>query len=718
MTRNNRRVIRQLRSSMLLAVCIGLLGYLVASSPAGWALEENLGLSWLFQLRGPRPAPPNVAIVALDRQSANALEQSRHSNTWPRVLHAELINKLVAAGAAVVIFDMYFETHKDDDATLAQAIATAQRVLLFERAERLVNAAGATVTLNKPVEILRTAASGSGPFPLPKIPVQVNRFWAFFNDTPTLPVVALQLLALQDPAQAAVQEQADLSAYPEHATHAITDSATQLRSLMDAWRRQLQDQPDRTARLLEGATPTAAMNLQPLLQAYTGPDYYYLNFYGPPATISMLPYSRFFSDEPLPDLQGKTVFIGDMDPTHFEQPDQFLTVFSTADGIDLSGVEILATAFANLSTDTTLRFPDNTGRLALLLGYGVLLSVVVSLCRHVWLTISAILMLGTVYLALAQWLFAHYYVWLPLATPLLVQIPLVILLGLYWNYAIFRRVLRRYVPAHATDIAADRPSDPVASYGVCLSSDVTDYTTLSERLLPQDLVKLSNEYFDELGKCIEQHGGQMLEIAGDGMTCTWPSPQPDSKACQQACLAALEIQEIVARFNARHPDYPFPTRIGLHAGWLALGHMGGGGHYIYGVAGDVPNTASRIEGLNKYLGTTLLAEQSVTKDLSGILLRRLGQFQPKGKRRVLNLFELVGLHSALSPAERDWYASFDAAFVLYEAGRWEQASNAFQALLQERPTDGPSRFFWQRCQACLTDATPASGSLIIHLAEK
>ena len=702
------------RGALWLALATGVIGALIALSPLGWKLEESVGLDWLFQFRGARAPPSELVIVGVDRQSAQALGQTPQLNTWPRTLHAELIEKLVAAGAALIVFDIYFGTTKKEDAEFARAIITANRVVLFEQSENTSTAAGPLTRLNPPVDQLRTAARGTAPFPLPKIPVRVSRHWSFFNTTPTLPVVALQILALDFPEHAVMLAEAGLATKP-------TSSADDLRRFMASWRDYLKAKPERADELLRRvpAQSTSYPVLQALLQTYAGPDFYFLNFYGPPATLSMVPYHKFWGESSLPDLRGKVVFVGSMDPTHYEQPDQFLTVFSTDDGIDLSGVEVVATAFANLLGDTTLRYPAANLRVVLLLALGGLLGVLMYSIRSPWLAASTVLIAASVYTQLAQWLFTHYEFWLPLAVPLLVQLPFVIIAGLYCKYAIYRRAMRRYVPKSVadTETSGSHPPAPVAAYGVCLCSDVAGYTTISERLLPEDLVSLNSEYFATLGECVHKHGGEMLDITGDGMMCVWPSAQPSRDACRKACLAALDIQRAVEQFNARHSDFPFPTRIGLHAGWLALGHMGGDGHYIYGVAGDVPNTASRIEGLNKHTGTLVLAERSVVKGLDDFLMRRLGQFQLKGKRDVLTIFELAGLKPDVDSAEEAWYPNFEKALDLYEAGDWQGALDRFQVLEREHPGDKPSQFYRIRCQEYL--AAPPSGEFhIISVAVK
>ena len=131
----------------------------------------------------------------------------------------------------------------------------------------------------------------------------------------------------------------------------------------------------------------------------------------------------------------------------------------------------------------------------------------------------------------------------------------------------------------------------------------------------------------------------------------WTGPQPDRDLRARAVMAALDMAAAVRRFNLRHPDRPMPTRIGLHAGWIMVGNVGGKGHFAWSVVGDIPNTASRIEGLNKHLGTYMLASQDVVGDLDGLLTRRVGRFQMAGKADALDIHEVVARRSEATPSQ-------------------------------------------------------------------
>lgn len=150
-----------------------------------------------------------------------------------------------------------------------------------------------------------------------------------------------------------------------------------------------------------------------------------------------------------------------------------------------------------------------------------------------------------------------------------------------------------------------------------------------------------HEYFDQLGSCFKERDGQVMNFVGDGATCSWKITEPSKPARLQSSLAALDILLSVRKFNEKHPDECFQTRIGLHVGTVAISGTGGGGHFSYGIQGDTINAASRIEQLNKKLGTFLLVSAEVVKELDILLVRRLGDFVLKGKAEILTVVEIV-----------------------------------------------------------------------------
>ena len=102
------------RRTTLTCLVTALVGGVVILSPAGSALEQGLGLSWLFKLRGPVSTPSAVLVVSVDESSAIRLNQPTKLREWDRALHADLVRRLSDRGAAAIVFDVFFDKSRGD----------------------------------------------------------------------------------------------------------------------------------------------------------------------------------------------------------------------------------------------------------------------------------------------------------------------------------------------------------------------------------------------------------------------------------------------------------------------------------------------------------------------------------------------------------------------------------------------------------------------------
>jgi adenylate cyclase len=127
--------LKRFTQAVLLGAAVAVLGCLVALSPLGLAMERNLGLPVLFDVRGPLLGPQNVAVIGINAETGTDLELPALPRDWPRSIHAELIERLVERNAAVIVFDIHFSREKDaqDDGVLVAAVRDSGRVVLFER---------------------------------------------------------------------------------------------------------------------------------------------------------------------------------------------------------------------------------------------------------------------------------------------------------------------------------------------------------------------------------------------------------------------------------------------------------------------------------------------------------------------------------------------------------------------------------------------------------
>jgi len=725
--------------ALLLGILTGLFGVVVSSLPVMHALEESTGLDLLFKLRGTRPPPEDVVVLSIDKLSAQKLGLPDDPALWPRSIHAQMVNRLAAVGASVIALDIFFREPREtgEDRLLAQAIRDAGRVVLFaytrKEITRLFDAAGdytgemITQQLLPPAEELASAARAVAPFPLPVYPVRVSQYWAFTSGTgylPSEPVVALQLHA-----EAVIPELqariADLTPTPSGKPAApggqpeagLLQTIQELRAafmahpeLASALRRDF-------SRSLKTRPAAQQRDLLPvLLGLYAGPDSRYLNFYGPPQTIATIPYASLLApdnsrpgERALPDLHGKAVFVGYSERLHPEQLDEFYTVYSQGNGLNLSGVEIAATAFANLLEDlpvTPLPLPALYG---LLLAWGILAGVLVRLLPAVPAILAGIGLAG-LYLGCCHVLFSHSALWLPLLVPLGLQLPLALFAAVVWHYLdvnrereTIRSAFGLYLPPQVVDeLAGQRAAGHSSSqlmHGTCLSTDAYEYTQLSEAMPPAELGELMNAYYETLFQPVRNNHGIISDVVGDAMLAIWATLQREPAIQRQAIQAALEISSALAAPAGATVQHRLKTRIGLHSGEILLGSVGAVDHYEYRAVGDIVNTSTRIQGMNAHLGTQILLSADVLAGSDGLQTRELGSFILSGKSHPVVIHELLGTEDAPEAASRSGYlARFAEGLAAFRAGDWVTAASIFTALQAENSADGVLHFFLARCR--------------------
>jgi adenylate cyclase len=228
-----------------------------------------------------------------------------------------------------------------------------------------------------------------------------------------------------------------------------------------------------------------------------------------------------------------------------------------------------------------------------------------------------------------------------------------------------------------------------------------------------------NEYYAELFKPVERLGGVVSNLSGDAMLAIWAASTSQVAARQQACLAAFEIAEALERFNQRFAEgQTLRTRLGLHSGQMLLGSVGASRHYQYEAMGDMINTAARIQGLSKHLGTRMLASEETILDVQGLLTRPLGRFLLAGKSAPVSVVELLGRAQDATPQSIQLRDEFAQALLAYRDREWGDATRHLSAILRRFPEDGPSRFYQQRCHACLRDPPDETWRPTIRIEQK
>ncbi len=248
-------------------------------------------------------------------------------------------------------------------------------------------------------------------------------------------------------------------------------------------------------------------------------------------------------------------------------------------------------------------------------------------------------------------------------------------------------------------------------------TDIAGFTTLADGMSPETLMRQTSEYFTALGTVILESGGTIDKYIGDAIMAFWNAPQPDPDHAANACLAALRCARRVEALNAAWAAsgaQPMPTRFGLHTGEAVVGHVGSSDRMDFTAIGAAVNLASRLEGLNKHFGTTILISADVVgQDPGRFVVRRLGKVIPKGARHASEILELVGTRPSpdrddaqldATEGDIDYCSRWNAVVAHYLARDWSAAETGFAELSAERPQDLAAAFYAERTRHYATSA--------------
>ena len=730
----------RLSKALIAGLLIGMLGVTASLVPFVLGLEENIGLDLLFKLRGSRKTPADVIVITVDKASADYLNLPTKPYKWPRSLHARLTENLADKGASVIAFDMIFDEARsaEEDNLFAEAIRNTRNVVMCEHLKKerisLTDEDGRHAgdldieTLVPPIPPLARSAVALAPFPLPKVPVKVSQYWLFkegAGGVPTLPVVVFQIFALDvhDEFTRLLKKvspsEADKLPHDKDSIIRTGNVEKVIRNLRDIFEKK----PLVAEKMLEELENSEIFSidmkknqiLKSLIRMYQGTNSRYLNFYGPPGTIKTVSYHQLLQREESSavnerqlDLNGKAVFVGLSQRLWSEQKDGFHTVFSQSSGLDISGVEIAACAFANLLEDMPVRPLVFHANVALFLFWGLAMGI---LCLLFPSLIAAVSVIGVsvVYLVAAEFQFKSTGTWYPLVIPLLIQAPTAYFGAVLWKYFETNRERQNikmafgyYLPDAvvdqlAKDIAYIKSNSQMV-YGTCLFTDAEHYTALSENMALNELSTFMNNYYETIFEPVKQHGGIVSDVVGDSMLAIWATAHPDAALRTKACLTALDIADAVDRFNQSSHTMQLPTSIGLHSGKMMLGSIGAIHHYEYRAVGDVVNSASRLQGLNKHLGTQILVSEDALYQLDGFLTRELGEFLLVGKSRPIKVFELISRMEKSNEQQRNLCTIFTEALNAFRRQSWQEAIEGFYECMRMHRGDGPSIFYIPLCR--------------------
>ena len=606
-------------------------------------------------------ATHEAAIVYLDEKSYEQLHQPLNA-PWDRAIHAQLIDRLTKAGAKAIVFDIVFSdpnpANPMADQLLADAIHKNGKVIL---GADCIPTGPSSYEFIPPFDLLFTNAAAVG-----SVKVTPDRDLIVREHTPEEQLPSLSWAAAQV------------------AGAKVTQGAKA--SQVDRW----------------------------------------MNYYGPPGAIPGVSYCDVLDSNVVSDefFRGKTVFVGARILTKFagERKDEYINPFSfwVSDNAEsgrgaifLAGVEIQATAYLNLVRGDWLQRLPFGAESWLLAIVGAAIGIGLVFLRPLpaaGLAIgsTALVIAGSLLLVRGELI---WFPWLIVCAQTCLALSWSVLFNsvqLYVEKRLFEHTLGLYLsPKLVMKFSRNSNLRKLGAEKHELTlffSDIENFTTVAEGLHPDALAEMMNRYFEVcLAEGIHRMDGTVVKYIGDAIFAFWNAPELQTDHAQRACEAALHLRKVqVKTANGQL----LRTRVGIHTGEANVGNFGSETRFDYTALGENVNLASRLEGLNKHIGTECLISGTTKAKIGDqFVTRSVGSFQFKGLANAVEVYELVGW-PAEAEASRPWREPFEQALNNYLTRDFELALMGFQQTLELRPEDGPSLYYINRIKEAGREQLP------------
>lgn len=568
----------------------------------------DIFLRWQAQAR---QAPADVVLIDIDQSSLNDPQMYELAGawSWPRAIHAELIQALAAHEPRAIVVDIILSPpdrfRPENDTALAQAVAAFPRVFV--------------------PTVLMEDSSQQAPLALAPAAMGIRR-----------------LGAQADP-QAQYGIDAPIALPPElwrtGYINFVKDEdgigrRTELGRQVQGW--WIPHMVGRVAQEMQFPLPRQ--------------DSFRLHWYG--QSFTRIPYAQAYlssqmGDGKLPfDPKGKIIIIG-------ATASGLLDFVPTPLDATTPGPFVLATGMANLQENDWLR--DAPAWVNLLLAMGLLAIYLLASYRRmspVWLAGSFVLVIGLSVLC-SLWLLGRDVYWMPVSALSVVALGL-FAMGLLSTrlemqqrqhvQAMFSRFLDPRIVSELAESEDNQQEEKPGSREVTmLFSDIRGFTTLSERHSPEAVVNILNRYFERQVEVIFRHGGTLDKFIGDAIMAMWGAPVAQPNHAELAVAAALEMAQVSEHFarelDQSHPGSNFDIGIGIHSGLAVVGFLGTTRRMEYTAIGDTVNVASRIEGCTKGVARVLVSADTRAMCADGFVFRDRGTFQLKGREQGVQLYE-------------------------------------------------------------------------------
>jgi adenylate cyclase len=321
---------------------------------------------------------------------------------------------------------------------------------------------------------------------------------------------------------------------------------------------------------------------------------------------------------------------------------------------DLFGIEHHANALNTILMQNFVYVFTDLQNILILFGIALLMGYLFSRISIVWtLVVAFVLLIG--YALFGTFIFDSKSVIIAFSTPMIMIVA---------NFAIttaYRLVLeqneKRYIRQTFSKFVTKSVVDELLRHPekiklggekkilTVLFSDVRGFTSLSEKLTPEQLVEHLNEYLQAMTEIVFKYEGTLDKYVGDELMAFWGAPVPQEEHALLACRAALEMMAVLRRMNQDWESIgksPLDIGIGLNSGDMVVGNMGSNSRMDYTLMGDNVNLGARLEGTNKVYGTNIIISEFTYEMVKEkVIVRELDLIRVKGKQLPVTIYELV-----------------------------------------------------------------------------
>lgn len=410
-------------------------------------------------------------------------------------------------------------------------------------------------------------------------------------------------------------------------------------------------------------------------------------------------------------FKGRIVLIGPSAPALFDHVATPVTPTQ-------AGVDVHATALANLLADDYIRRLPRAWSLVMIVLFGIFGCLLFWKVRVVWSVALFFLLLslqwGAAWLAFSWWNW-----WIEIVPQNLALLASLIncLFLHYRQKATIRRAFEQYVPPQVVREIVDDPSSLYRPGSrkvlTCMFMDFADFTKTSEKLPPEQVVELLKTYHTEATRLIFRTRGTLDKYVADAIVAFWGDPIYHEDHAWRACQSALDI---VRSFQTLPSPIKLRARFGINTGEMIVGNMGSPYRFNYTVIGDEVNLASRLEGANKAFGTTIIISQATYLMVRDhVIAREIGPVRVVGKQQVVAIYELLAARHEATSEQLEMAQRFHLAWQEFRARRFDKARELF-AVSADR--DRLSKLCVARCEDLIRNPPPEDWEFIIELDTK